>query len=274
MSIHGTVVRNVFERAGWQIALKTALADSPNICQCGWRGSCLHGYDDERTVPSVWSGRCKSGSRWFWTLRWYTVDDTGSYVIHHIDGRSDTELGSVGEMAAAYSRFDKARLGALSARTASDRLKEINSASRAERIAAKPLSPDTDPDRVEYLHSLDWDEPYDDAFAKGSWVRREYRITRKTAARVYYVKDYRGGEGFADRAALERDGQVRLRYEYVGQSHRTLHVEPPPIPTRQNPANLSELRKQMADAHPDRGGDREAFEAARASYLRAKRWSA
>lgn len=259
----------------WMLSLRiwAAIEHPDQLCCCvdRWR-ACPH--PDGPDVPLLLVGRCRSGNRWFWTVREYSleVDDIRT------DGRADTEADAVDAIAAAVVRHLNGRAARLSraAQHATSRLKDISKAKRAERIAAKPASTDTNAAPVEYLHSLSWWES-DDWSRPGEWDRKTYRITRKTAKRVYYRKDgYYNDEGFVDRQVLERDGKVELRFEYTLQNHRTLYVEPPPIPERRRieAPDLSKLRQAMADAHPDRGGSREEFEPARAAYLRAKRVSA
>lgn len=127
---------------------------------------------------------------------------------------------------------------------------------------------------VEYLYGTRVEWPED-----GPEVREAvpFRITRKTAKRVYYVRrQYRGGRetiGFVDREVLERDGEVirrsgrwweddlRLFAEldaaeaHIGVGQHALRVP-----------DLAQLKQEMADAHPDRGGSAEEFIAARKRY--------
>jgi hypothetical protein len=73
---------------------------------------------------------------------------------------------------------------------------------------------------------------------------------------------------FIDRSAFDADGNAHHR-----GLRELLHLTRPEIPgggTRPEPKTISELRREMADAHPDRGGDRDAFMAARGRYLAAK----
>jgi hypothetical protein len=256
------------QAAGWQHALRiwAATEADDTVCMCGeWR--CRHDWDVMNT-ELVGAGRCKSGRRWFWTV---SHNHYGPGGTRNVDGYADTEAAAADAIAVALATLGKQVVVSARSVYASDRLKAVNTAKRAERIAAKPPSDDTDTAVIEYLHSLDWRES-DAAWIPGEWHRKTYKITRKTAKRVYYVKDgYWNSEGFVDRATLERDGKVDLRYEYVFQDGRTLYAQPPPIPNhRPAPVDLSELKQAMADAHPDRGGDRDSFQAARARYLAAK----
>lgn len=91
-----------------------------------------------------------------------------------------------------------------------------------------------------------------------------YGITKVTAERFYFG-DWRGRSYFIARTAFDQDGRAFHR------GLRTfLHLTEPEIPRRPKPVSLSDLRRQMADAHPDRGGDRDTFQAARARYIAAK----
>jgi hypothetical protein len=132
------------------------------------------------------------------------------------------------------------------------------------------------PTRSRIGHSLYY--PFD-----GEWdgnrlgyAVRSYPITRVTAQRVYFdtrLVDGRTGqpvgplrESWVSRRQLEETGGVRKDGEQ-------LCTEPPELPTwgrPETPVDLSELRRAMADAHPDRGGTTAQFDAARARYVQAR----
>lgn len=126
---------------------------------------------------------------------------------------------------------------------------------------------------TEYVYGIDSSVHDDNRFYEEPHVV-QFRITRKTAKRVYYFPDGHTErsqrERFVDRATLERDGQATRRSGGWWESDRTVYLNPPVIEQAQRPT-LGELRKAMADAHPDReGGNHEAFIAARARYERAR----
>jgi hypothetical protein len=128
-----------------------------------------------------------------------------------------------------------------------------------------------------------YDHGWDDS--RWGWEINAYRVTRVTPRRVYFdssLHDKRQYIHFVDRQKLEQDGEI-----WHHQTRTRLYTEMPTVRTFRdqihsrsdlNPhkrvppseADVSALRKAMADTHPDRGGDREQFEAARASYLAAK----
>ncbi len=135
---------------------------------------------------------------------------------------------------------------------------------------------------VEYLYGTRVEWPED-----GPEIRETvpFRVTRKTAKRVYYVRQqYRGGRetiGFVDRDALERDGEVTRRsghwWEEDSRLFATLDAAEEYIGIgRHAPKapDLAQMKQEMADAHPDRGGTAEEFIAARDRYERAVRASA
>lgn len=104
------------------------------------------------------------------------------------------------------------------------------------------------------------------------------RVLKRTARRIYYARPARFGRpseanGYIDRLAFERDGEIRTRH-YYDYDYRLFAskaaAEDYAFPAPFAGPDLRELRMAMADAHPDRGGSREDFEAARARYLRAK----
>ncbi len=98
----------------------------------------------------------------------------------------------------------------------------------------------------------------------------KFRITRKTPRRIYYLPhEWRDEQRFVDRAVLERDGKVTRKSGGWWESFLTVYLTPPVLAEVQEP-NLAELKAAMAEAHPDRGGNDEAFIAARQRYERAK----
>jgi hypothetical protein len=100
-----------------------------------------------------------------------------------------------------------------------------------------------------------------------------FRVTKKTAKRVYYLPEGRPERSqtqrFVDRAILERDGKVTRRSAGWWETDLTVYLDPPAIEQARRP-DLTELKAAMAAAHPDRGGTDEAFIAARQRYERAQ----
>ncbi|MFE0845313.1 hypothetical protein [Streptomyces rochei] len=115
---------------------------------------------------------------------------------------------------------------------------------------------------TEYLYEL-WDANWDDG-PLGNYRVLRHEITRKTPKRIYFT---RGGSrpAFVDRQRIEANGEIFYR-----PIARTLYLAPPEIPHQPKRASLAELKQQMANAHPDRGGTDEAFIAARQRYEVAK----
>jgi hypothetical protein len=120
-----------------------------------------------------------------------------------------------------------------------------------------------EPTPAEYLYEL-WDANWDDG-PLGNYQVLRHPITKKTARRIYFTY-ITGRSGFVDRQRIEGAGEI-----YHGYTRRRLHLSPPEIPGRSEPPSLAELRRAMADAHPDRGGSDEAFIAARRRYEQARR---
>lgn len=119
---------------------------------------------------------------------------------------------------------------------------------------------DTQPaDTAEFLYYHHYSDDSD-------WIL-PVKITKKTAKRIYFI-DYHERVGFVDRERLIRDGGVLHR-----PSQRYLCVEKPLTDAEQVAAmraeNIARLRREMADAHPDRGGTSEEFRSAYARYQRA-----
>lgn len=115
---------------------------------------------------------------------------------------------------------------------------------------------------TEYLFEL-WDTNWDDG-PLGNYQILRYPITKKTAKRIYFTFT-NGRTGFVNRQRIEADGEI-----YYGPTLHRLHLTLPEIPHRSKSPSLPELRKAMADAHPDRGGNDSEFIAARQRYERAR----
>ncbi|MFF9003708.1 hypothetical protein ACF1GW_39085 [Streptomyces achromogenes] len=125
---------------------------------------------------------------------------------------------------------------------------------------------------AEYLYGIDSSVSDDARFYQGPRVV-EFRITKKTAKRIYYVVsadwEPRTRIGFVDRQRIEADGEIYLRNRHWSAPDFHLYLNRPEIPEQLKP-DLASLRAEMAAAHPDRGGSDEAFIAARARYERAR----
>lgn len=121
----------------------------------------------------------------------------------------------------------------------------------------------TTPAAAEFLYEL-WDANWDDG-PLGNYQVLAHLITKKTPKRIYFTYSHAGHRSaYVDRQKIEADGEI-----YHGYTRRRLHLTPPEIPSRPKRASLPELRKAMADAHPDRGGTDAEFIAARRRYERA-----
>jgi hypothetical protein len=125
---------------------------------------------------------------------------------------------------------------------------------------------------TEYLYGIDSTVSDDSRFYQGPRVV-QFRITKKTAKRIYYVAskswEPRVQIGFVDRQRIEADGEIYLRNRHWSAPDFHLYLNPPVIQQHNKP-DLESLRAEMAAAHPDRGGTDEAFIAARARYERAR----
>ena len=133
-------------------------------------GECTFGY-----------GRCRSGRRWFWCVygwaRGHHRTGEGHLEAH---GFADSEEQALCDGTAAIKRLAAGRrvIAHHSHQTASRKLKEIN----AEKWKARPPSNAKDSKVVEYLYgySMGGEE------SSGHPVR--YRVTKKTAKRIYYLR--------------------------------------------------------------------------------------
>lgn len=132
----------------------------------------------------------------------------------------------------------------------------------------------------------DPDDPYGRKPTHRCYELLEYPITKVTAKRIYFrhprgtarerERDYFIAR---DEFTVERaDGTTGIAYH--SSLRELLYLDPNACPRWRNQVErlerlanqptVSELRKAMANAHPDRGGDRESFETARRAYLAAR----
>lgn len=125
---------------------------------------------------------------------------------------------------------------------------------------------------AEFLYGIDSTVSDDSRFYQGPRVV-QFRITKKTAKRIYYVSsgdwEPRPRIGFVDRQRIEADGEVYLHSRHWSDPQFHLFLSPPELEDQAGP-DLASLRAEMAAAHPDRGGSDEAFIAARSRYERAR----
>lgn len=136
------------------------------------------------------------------------------------------------------------------------------------------LVTNTEPDALYELYyrcsdaCQDPGDPYGQSPDHRCYSTTTYSITKVTATRIYFCDRY-GRKYCLARTAFDEDGRAFHR-----GLRKSLYLTEPEIPRGRKPASVSDLRRQMADAHPDRGGDRDTFMAARARYVSAKRRSA
>lgn len=132
------------------------------------------------------------------------------------------------------------------------------------------MSTDTVP--VEFLYGI---EPgrYD---ANDDWQQQRvvaFRITKKTARRIYYDADLLGHRPrirYIDRQVIEEAGEITRRGGHWWEPDLQLHTQPPQTFPPQWDLNLPRLKAEMAAAHPDRGGTDAEFIAARQRYEHAR----
>lgn len=116
----------------------------------------------------------------------------------------------------------------------------------------------------------DADDPYGRSPDHRCYIVTTFPVTKTTATRIYFrvvsgTEMQREKGYFIARAAFNADGKA-----YHRGLAENLYLSPPEIQSRPQPKTVAQLRREMADAHPDRGGDRHAFQLARARYLAAK----
>jgi hypothetical protein len=127
------------------------------------------------------------------------------------------------------------------------------------------------PSEVEFVYGIE--APHEEL---NDWIPARvvaFRVTKKTARRVYYNAEFLPERyprvRFVDRIALERDGKVHRRSAGWWEPDITVYLQAPELEAPGRP-DVADLKARMAAAHPDRGGSDEAFIQARALYLKAK----
>jgi len=227
-------------------------------------GDCSFGY-----------GRCKSGKRWFWCVRGWIKGEPSTRVWDdrfNEHGYADTEAEALATGTAAIKRFAAGRRAIVHFQhgSASYELKQINKAKRTARWSAAPAD-GSDTHATEYLYDQ-WGD--------------EFRITKKTAKRIFYVKAEKeetfDGEriGFVPRHRVAEDWpgptwrELRDLQERVGRRNAPkFFLKPRPSGFHDRgeiPIDLAHLKAEMAAAHPDRGGSNSAFIEARKRYVEAR----
>lgn len=128
------------------------------------------------------------------------------------------------------------------------------------------------PEKVEFLYGVQPGE-YDGNDIWQSEKVVAFRITKKTARRIYYDANLLAGHPahvrYVDRQAVESAGQVTRRSAGWWEPDLTVYAQPPQVWPPSADLDLASLKAAMAAAHPDRGGTDEAFIAARRRYERA-----
>ncbi|WP_330173045.1 hypothetical protein OG875_05200 [Streptomyces sp. NBC_01498] len=129
------------------------------------------------------------------------------------------------------------------------------------------------PETIEFLYGVDSSVNDDSRFYEPPRVV-QFRITRKTARRIYYLRRAGWPERYVDRQTIERDGEIRRRSAGWWEPDGTLYLTSPELPDYTSRPDIGELKAAMAAAHPDRGGTDAAFIAARTRFERAARRTA
>jgi len=215
-------------------------------------------------TPLISWGRCRSGKRWFWAAQEF--DGARAH------GWADSEERAVRDAGVAVERMAAGQAATVLVQhgVASRALREVNAEKR------KTLTADgADAAPVEYLYAVVAGH-YD---ADDEWVDPSiatFRITRRTAKRIYYVRRENGCEveiGYVSRLKLEADGEVHNHGAggwWAPDFH--LYAAPPEVmPARPESPDVRGLKAAMRAAHPDMGGTDAAFIAARRRYERAVR---
>lgn len=136
------------------------------------------------------------------------------------------------------------------------------------------MSPSEDLEKVEYLYAIEAEhyEGDDNHFYVPKRVIT-FRITKKTAKRIYYLRRERFGRmevGYVDRQRIEADGELFRKSAGWWELDARLYLEPPVLETYAPAPDLVALKAAMRAAHPDLGGSNEAFLEAHERYEQAR----
>jgi len=112
-------------------------------------------------------------------------------------------------------------------------------------------------------------------------VLPKFRVVKKTAKRIYYVRqEYSTARGYeikqeigaVDRQEIERQGFVHNTSRWWLKDDHDLYLRAPGgSPVHIDDACVAKLKAEMALAHPDHGGNDAAFSEARKRYVDARR---
>jgi hypothetical protein len=148
-----------------------------------------------------------------------------------------------------------------------------------------------DPQQIEYLYGredcnlIDGPCRCEALESRARWDTHtvRFRITKKTAKRVYYAYRWSPFDGTpeevrcVDRQELEADGEVYRRSGRWWEPDFPVYLRPLEPSSEwlewyvaSGKDAVSRLRAEMAAAHPDRGGTSRAFVEAHRRYLAAK----
>ena len=235
-------------------------------------------------------GRCRSGSRWFWSANIFFEGNKEAF------GLTDTEEEA---MAAAMTTVCSFRTGVPILATAvhgwaSLKLKELNKAKRL----ARPTPDTSNTCALEYLYARGHCSSEDGRCGcerlsgtdRWNYHLHKFQILKKTKQRIYYnrkplpfeerlheygnIRDLTEyGTAFIDRQKIEQEGEI-WSHKSGGwwEADCRLYLKPPAPRASSEPIpDLSALKAEMAAAHPDRGGSSAAFIEARTRYVEARR---
>ncbi|MGW3651867.1 hypothetical protein [Streptomyces sp. NPDC000878] len=212
--------------------------------------------------PLILWGRCRSGRRWFWTANEVGGSDAHGWADTPDEASRQANTATVQLAAGRYANI-RVLHG-----VATSKLRQLNVAkrqSKASKAKTGKVIPPANP--IGYLYTV---KPGRYDLDDQTWIPGRIvslPIAKKTAKRIYYLRPrgpFEWEPGYVDRQELERHGSVRAAHWLL------LFAEPPEIPKPAAAPDLKALKAAMAAAHPDLGGDDDAFIAAREQYLRAK----
>lgn len=256
-----------------------------NICwQFGNKGDTQWSSLPHAERPWVMIGRCRSGRRWFWKVsdislasRQHLQTNVWENIEEH--GFVDSEEEAWASIRDAVIRLadGKPAVAVTVHGVASDGLKKLNT----DKRAARPAPDTSDAHAVEYLYEVHL----------GCSLSKRYRIIRKTRERIFFmhpgedvdrsgnpepqhpyvrsIDEERGG--YIARSKLGENAKRSFTYFLSLDDARACIAKSPRHRFEETAADLDALKAEMEAAHPDKGGNTDAFIAARAAYVAARR---
>jgi hypothetical protein len=129
-----------------------------------------------------------------------------------------------------------------------------------------------DPSPADFIYGAFVSSWVDDETGDHTRAVYPFQVIKRTPKFIYYMGPYERRRRI-DREAFERDGSIATRHYWEHDHHLFAAFEDAEkdiAPFEVGTPDVRQLRREMADAHPDAGGSNETFIAARQRYERGR----